>query len=75
MGERLNGIQEVVGSIPIGSTKQSFLLEVFFRWPTSPLGCGARAPHDGPGGEGIWRPAWSLREPGQTVRSLSCSCG
>ena len=24
LGERLNGIQEVVGSIPIGSTKQSF---------------------------------------------------
>ncbi len=27
LGERLNGIQEVVGSIPIGSTKISYILQ------------------------------------------------
>lgn len=29
LGERLNGIQEVVGSIPIGSTSFRLLLKIF----------------------------------------------
>jgi hypothetical protein len=28
LGERLNGIQEVVGSIPIGSTNSSYVVEI-----------------------------------------------
>ena len=30
LGERLNGIQEVVGSIPVGSTKKPRFMRGFF---------------------------------------------